>query len=165
MGAEIEEQRRFATVKRGYDRAQVDAFLVSIASSMEALEAGLHESRATPPSLPMQPPQGSVGRIEKLGEIAEREIEMMLEEARAEAATIVSEAGIEADRITTDAQRAATRAIDEATEHLSRMEEEARKIPSDVAERRRRMIEETRAMQERLLRIATELDLVVKDRA
>ena len=42
------------------------------------------------------------------------------------------------------------------------MEAEARRIPSDVAQRRRQMIEETQAMQERLLRIATELDLVVK---
>ena len=110
MGAEIDpsteekEQRRFATVKRGYDRAQVDAFLVSIASSIDALEAELREFRATPSSAPTEAPHGTAERIEKLGDDAEREVEEMLEEARAEAAAIVAEAGDQADRITRDAQ-------------------------------------------------------------
>ena len=168
MGAEIDpsteekEQRRFATVKRGYDRGQVDAFLVSIASSIDALEAGLREFRARPSSAPTDVPHGTAERIEKFGEDAELEVEEMLEEARAEAAAIVAEAGDQADRITRDAQGAAVRSVEEASTDLTRMEAEARRIPSDVAQRRRQMIEETQAMQERLLRIATELDLVVK---
>ena len=163
----VEEERneRFASVRRGYYPAQVDAFLVAIASRIRALEAELHELRVAPSSPAKDAPEGSAKRISMLGEVAEREVQEMIEEARAEAATIVSEAGIEADRITTDAQRAATRAVDEASEHLSQVEEEARRIPSDAAERRRQMVEETKVMQERLLRIAKELDLVVKDGA
>ena len=157
------QNERFASVRRGYYPAQVDAFLVAIASRIRALEAELHDLRVTPSHPAEDAPEDPAKRITMLGEVAEREVQEMIEEARAEAATIVSEAGIEADRITRDAERAATRAVDEASMHLTKVEEEARRIPSDVAERRRQMIEETQAMQERLVRIAKELDLMVKD--
>ncbi|MGZ5301802.1 MAG: DivIVA domain-containing protein [Actinomycetota bacterium] len=171
MGAEFDpplvemvkrkRKRRFASAQGGFDPAQVDAFLVAIASGIEALEAKLHEFRVTPPSPAEDADEGSAKRLARLGEVAERAIEQMLVEAKAEAATIVSEARSEADLITRDAQGVATRPVDEARAFLTQVEEDARRISSNAAERRRQMVEEIRKMQERLLRIAKDLDLVV----
>jgi DivIVA domain-containing protein len=154
--------RRFASVKGGFDAEQVDAFLVAIASSIEALETKSHELEVTAPPPAGDAAEGITKGIERIGEVVEREIKRMLAEARAEAATIVSEAGDAADGIRKDAEGDAARSVEEASMHLTQVEADARRIPSDAAERRRQMIEETQKMQERLLRIATELDLVVK---
>jgi DivIVA domain-containing protein len=153
--------QRFSSVRRGYDSEQVDAFLVAIASRMEALEAELEELRATPPPSTEDAAEGSTKRVERFGEVAGREVERLLVEIKAEAATIVAEARTEADRITKDAQGVATRSVDEARAHLTQVEADARRIPSDIAERRRQVIEETQKMQERLVRIAKDLDLLL----
>jgi vacuolar-type H+-ATPase subunit H len=168
--------QRFASVRRGVDAAQVDAFLVKIASRIDALEAELQGVPVTPevqpegtgltvPYFPVEAEEGSgerySERIARLGMVGVREVEKMLAEAKAEAATIVSEAKGEADRITNDAQSEATRSVDDARAYLSQVEEDARKIPSDAAERRRRMIEEMRTMQESLQSIAKDLDMAV----
>ena len=89
-------------------------------------------------------------------------IEKMLAEARAEAAAIVAQAGEEADGIRRDAVGNAARSLEEARRYITQVDADARRIPSDAAERRQQMLEETQKMQERLLRIATELDLLVK---
>jgi cell division septum initiation protein DivIVA len=154
--------KRFASVKGGVDAAQVDAFLVAIASSIEALEAKSHELEVIPPPPAEDAAEGSSKAIERIGEVVEREIEKMLAEARGEAATMVSQAGEEADGLRKAAEGDAARSLEEARMHLTQVDADARRIPSDAAERRQQMIEETQKMQERLLRIATELDLVVK---
>ena len=155
--------RRFASVKGGFDAAQVDAFLVAIASSIETLHAELHEVQLTPSPPPATVAGwGSSTRIERIGEGVEREIERMLEESRAEAARIVSEAGDEADGIKKRAEGDAERSLGEARLHIRQVTDEASKILAVAAERRRQSLEETQEMQGRLLRIATELDLVVK---
>lgn len=167
--------RRFDSVRRGYDTAQVDAFLVRIASRIEALEEELHQFRVAA-EVPTHgadlgqdlaaSPAGDASDaytkgITRLVAAGVREVEKMLAEAKAEAAGIVSEAGIEADRITRDAKSVATRSVDEARASLNQVEEDARRALSDVAERRRQMIEELRNMQEHLVSVAQDLDLML----
>jgi DivIVA domain-containing protein len=153
--------QRFSSVRRGYDPEQVDAFLVAIASNIEALEAELQRLRVTPPSSAEVAPEGPMKRSARLIEVGEREIERMLGEAKTEAATTVSEARSEADRVTNDARDTARRSVDEARAFLSQVEGDAAKMLSDVAERRRQMMGELQKMQEHLVSVARDLDLVL----
>lgn len=167
--------RRFASVRRGYDPAAVDDFLVAITSRIDALETELHHERVTaevPPQgtdLAQVPPlapaedasDGYTKRIARFGVVGLGEVERMLAEAKAEAATIVSEAGSEADRITREAQDWARRSVDGARAFLTKVEEDAGRMLSDIAERRREMIGEFRKMREHLLSVAQELDVVL----
>ena len=167
MGAELDlplveinnkrEGRRFSSVRRGYDTDQVDAFLIRMASRIEALE----KERDLAASPAGEASEGYTKGIARLVAAGVREVEKMLAEAKAEAATIVSEAGIEADRITKDAKSVATRSVDEARASLNRVEEQARTTLADVAERRATMIEELRTMQKHLLGVAQDLGLVL----
>ena len=161
MGVEIDPQlvenlkeKRFPTVKHGCDPEQVDAFLVTVASSIESLSALLEEAKAAP--------SGSADarsrRLERMGEVTEREVGKMLAESKAEAVAIRSKAETEANRIKNEARNEARVAVDEVQAFLDQVDEDARRIPAAAEERRRQMIEETRTMQERLLGIAKALD-------
>ena len=168
--AEIVKKRhgtQFETARRGYAPSQVDVFLVAIASSIDSLEEELHDLRSPGEAVGEEPrpstddASGSSKRVARLMRVGEREVERMREEANAEAATILSEAQEEANRITEDARDEATRAVDEVQAFLDQVEKDTRRIPAAAEERRRQMIEETRAMQERLLSIAKALDRVL----
>jgi len=106
---EVIEKRpgqRFASVRRGVNPAQVDAFLVKIASRIDALETELHQepaevspegedvARVPAPAPAEDTSDGYTERIARLGDVGEREVKRMLAEAKAEAATIVSEAKV-----------------------------------------------------------------------
>ncbi len=168
---------RFAFVRRGVDTKQVDDFLSTIVSRIEALESELHEVRATvgdPPQAadleqapsPAPPvedaPDPAAGSIARLRAVGEREIGRMLEEAKEEAATIVAEARSDADRIIADAQAGARRAVEEARVSIGQVQADAGMMLSDVAEQRRSLTEELLRMQQHLLSVANELDLVLK---
>ncbi len=167
-------KRRFPSVKGGFDPAQVDDFLAAIASSIEALQTELQKGRAAEevPSdadpreaapLPAEG-DGSDGlseRIARVATVSEREVDRMLAEAKAEAATIVSEAASEADRIRSDAREEADRSFEEARTYLTRMEEDASEMLSHVAEERQQTVEELRETQERLRRVAQDLDALL----
>jgi DivIVA domain-containing protein len=146
---------RFETTRRGYAPAQVDVFLVSIVSAIDALERQLHELRSS--GEVVQDP----GRIARIVEVAEREVEKMREEAKEEAATTLSEAQGEANRITKDARDNATHAVDEAQAFLDQVDEDTRRISASADERRRQVGEEIQTMQERLLSVAEALDRVL----
>jgi cell division septum initiation protein DivIVA len=170
--------QRFAFVRHGVDTKQVDDFLSTIVSRIEALESELRDVRATvgdqpqaadlerapspPPAALEGAPDHAAGSIARLGAVGEREIGRMLEEARAEAATIVAEARSEADRIMADAQAAARRSVEEARVSMGQVQADAGMMLSDVAEQRRSMTEELLRMQQQLLSVANELDLVLK---
>ncbi len=168
---------RFAFVRRGVDTKQVDDFLSTIVSRIEALESELHEVRATvadppqaadleqaPPPAPAVEgvPDPASGSIARLGAVGEREIGRMLEEAKEKAATIVAEARSDADRIIADAQAGARRAVEEARVSIGQVQADAGMMLSDVAEQRRSLTEELLRMQQHLLSVANELDLVLK---
>jgi len=185
MGAELdpplaesvkkERSPRFATVRRGYDRAEVDDFLIAIASRIEALETELQHERVTaevspqgtdlaqalPPSPAGDAPERYTERIARLGAVAECEVERMRAETKAEAATILAEGRSEADRIRSDAEGGAKRSIEEARAFLTQVEVDAGRMLSGVAERRRQNLEELQKMQEHLLSVARDLDLVL----
>lgn len=195
MGAELDpallesvkkkESPRFASVRRGFDPAQVNEFLSAIASRVEALEKELHELQVTgdvPPEgadteevSPSSPAgdasdegdasDGSTTRIARLAEVGVREVERMLAEAKAEAVTIVSDAKRDADRLAREAKGEAKRSVDEAQAFLNKVEEDAGRMVSDLAGRRRQMLEEFRTMQERLVSVAKELDELVNPEA
>jgi cell division septum initiation protein DivIVA len=170
--------QRFASVRHGLDTNGVDDFLVTIASRIEALEAELHEVRATvedpsraadleqalppPPALVEEVPDHAIGRIARLGVVGEREISRMLGDAKAEAATIVAEARSEADRIRADAQAGARRSVEEARAFIGQMQADAGMMLSDVAEQRRTVRAELLRMQRHLVNVANDLDLVLK---
>ena len=169
---------RFAFVRRGVDTKQVDDFLSTIVSRIEALESELHEVRATvgdppqaadleqapspPPARVEGAPDHAAGSIARLGAVGEREIGRMLEEAKEEAATIVAEARSDADRIIADAQAGARRTVEEARVSIGQVQADAGMMLSDVAEQRRSLTEELLRMQQHLLSVANELDLVLK---
>jgi cell division septum initiation protein DivIVA len=166
--AEIVKKRHgtmFETVKRGYAPSQVDVFLVSVATGIDAREQELRELRSPAEDVGQdsgsEDASDSSKRIARLVEVGEREVEQMREEANAEAAKIRADAQREADRITREARDEATRAVDEVQAFLDQVDEDTRKIPAQAEERRRQMIEETRAMQERLLKVAKALDSVL----
>jgi len=168
---------RFASVRHGLNTQQVDDFLGSIVSRIEALESELHQLRATvedppqaadleqapPPPAPVdEVPDHVTERIARLGAVGEREIGRMLGEAKAEAATIVAEAGSEADRIKADAQAGARRSVEEARVFIGQMQADAGMMLSGVAEQRRSVRAELLRMQQHLARVANDLDLVLK---
>jgi cell division septum initiation protein DivIVA len=158
--------RRFASVRRGLDTTQVDEFLVTISSRIEALEtelrqAGSSEGAKDAPPPPPEEGEGSgdaTGRIARLAAVGEREIDTMLGEANAEAATIATEARGQADRIRAEARAEARRSVEEARGFLTQVEADAGTMLSGVAQRRREMMEELERMQERLLAVAEQLD-------
>ena len=166
--AEIVKKRtgtRFETARRGYAPSQVDVFLVSIVSTIDDLERQLRELQAPAEDAGQDSGAGDASssstRIARLVEVGEREVEQMREEANAEAAKIRADAQTEANRITREARDEATRAVDEVQAFLDQVDEDTRRIPAEAEERRRQMIEETRAMQERLLSVADALDDVL----
>jgi DivIVA domain-containing protein len=170
-----EPGQRFASVRRGYDRAEVDDFLVALASKIEALETALQHERVIadvrpqgvdPANAPSSSPAGQpldrhAERISRLGVVVEREVEKMRAETKAEAATILAEGRSEADRIRSDAEGGAKRSIEEARAFLIQVEEEAGRMLSGVAERRRQINAELQKMQEHLLGVARDLDLML----
>jgi len=179
MGAELhppltendtKRSRRFASVRRGYDPSEVDEFLTSIASKIEALEKAIQRKRAAaerghaePASSPLGGPEnGYTDRMTRLGMVGVREVERMLEEAKAEAASIVEEARSEADRIKREAEGWSRESVAEARTFLTQVEQDAGEVLSGTQERRREMIEELRATQERLVSVAQELSNVLK---
>jgi DivIVA domain-containing protein len=167
---ETKRSRRFASVRRGYDPSEVDVFLTSIASKIEALETAIKQKRVAaerehvdPASSPQGgPDNGYTERMTRFGMVGVREVENMLEEAKAEAASIVEEARSEADRIKREAEDSSRGSVAEARTFLTQVELDAGEVLSGIQERRREMIEELRATQERLLSVAQELSHVVK---
>lgn len=169
--AEIVKRRHgtwFETARRGYAPSQVDVFLESIVTAIDSREQVLrdHRSPGTDVGQGTDPDDasGSSKRVARLVKVGEREVERMRQEAGSEAATIRSDAQTEADRITKEARDDATRAVDEVQAFLDQVDEDTRRIPAEAEEQRRQMIEETRMMQERLLKVAKALDNVLETR-
>ena len=148
----------FPSVRRGYDPAQVDAFLLAIVARIEALRDELndHLAAASDPGTEAVP-----ARVARMVEAGERAIEQIVADAKAEAAAIAFEARSEADRTTRDAQADAKRSLEDAGVFLDQVEEDARTLVANADARRGEMVDEVRGMQERLLRVTRALELVL----
>jgi DivIVA domain-containing protein len=138
---ELIREANFSASRRGYDRREVDNFLMSLA---EWLERGGHEEVET---------YAVSRRLERAGETTAR----VLATAQAEADQIRKEAQAEADKIVQDANRAAAQKMEAAAEQGDRLIEEGerRKASLETAisqlnEHRGRVIVEIQRLREAL---------------
>jgi DivIVA domain-containing protein len=143
----------FGSVRRGYDPAEVDAFLAQLASSIQILETRLRQATlGTPDDVTEDDDTDRLAeRFARLQAIQEHEAEALLSEAHSEADTIVAGAKREADRIRNDGRDAAERSVDDAHAFRERAADEAEHLRSEHAERRREMIENLPQIRQRLL--------------
>ena len=115
-------------MRRGFDRDEVDAFLVKAAKGVEAMQkriADLEAELAHPP--PEAPSDETIGRTLKL---AQRTADELVAEARREAESLLTEAGRESEDARAEATREASRTLDDAhvraAQVLAEAEAEAR---------------------------------------
>lgn len=138
---ELIREANFSAARRGYDKREVDNFLMSLA---EWLERGGHEEIET---------YAVSRKLERAGETTAR----VLATAQAEADQIRKEAQAEADKIVQDANRAAAQRVEAAAEQGRRLVEEGerRKASIEAAlsqlnQRRRSVIDEIEQLREAL---------------
>jgi DivIVA domain-containing protein len=167
--AEQIRRRMFARVRRGFDPDQVRDYLLQIADQIETLEAEVREARLLTETAPSQPapverdPVGEMAdRIADIVRTAERHAQERRSEIDEESRTILGEARAEADRIRLDAQSRAEEVRQEGSDMLSRARAEADRALGTLTSRRSDLIEQFRAMRERLLGIAGDLEAVVE---
>ena len=99
MEREDIERSDFATVRRGYDPAAVDAHLREVAAAVEQLEDRVEELSARP---------------ETLSQAANERLRRILEAAESSAAEVTDEAGEQARSLIADAQREAQTMTEQA---------------------------------------------------
>ena len=118
--------RTFATVRRGYDRAEVDAFLKRLAETMSEL---LEERTML-----------SADAVIALDPEAIAESTAVLEDAEARASRRLHAATLEADRLRTEARRTLDKAIKEAQEVENAARANAEQITNEAAEMRQQIL-------------------------
>lgn len=172
-------RREFATVRRGYDADQVRDYLTAIAEQVRQLEERLHQERRradealAAASAAVSAPAGAVAptpradepdpydrlaqRLAGLIGTADREAARIVDEARAEATQLQEGARIEADRTRLDAQAQAEQVRSDAERVLREARETSERSLGGLQRQRDELMEEIRAMQERLLSVATGL--------
>ena len=120
------QSRTFATVRRGYDRAEVDAFLKRLAETMSEL---LEERTML-----------SADAATALDSEAIAESTAVLEDAEARASRRLHAATLEADRLRTEARRTLDKAIKEAQEVENAARANAEQITNEAAEMRQQIL-------------------------
>lgn len=104
--------RQFDVTRRGYERAQVDAFLAGVAARIAELEAALEHVDPTDPQLGIDDPELLARELHRVG----AEVGAVLEAARAAAEGIRTRAAVDAEVTTGDAAERARMILEEATE-------------------------------------------------
>ena len=152
----------FARGRKGFDTAEVTAFLSSLADEVETLESELRKEtvRANALERRVQTPEQAEGNLEAAFLAAAETKQKLIDEAQERARQIIIEAREEADRLVEVPKVEATRAQEESTavllqakehlEHANReaaaIEERARAeaalIEADSASRGRQAVEE-----------------------
>lgn len=120
------QSRTFATVRRGYDRAEVDAFLKRLAETISEL---LEERTAL-----------SADAAADLDPESVAESMVILEDAEARASRRLHAATLEADRLRTEARRTLDKAIKEAQEVENAARANAEQITAEAAEMRQQIL-------------------------
>jgi cell division initiation protein len=152
-------EAEFSEVRRGFDRDEVDAFLVKAAKGVEAMQKRIAELEG---ELAQQPPESptdeTIGRTLKL---AQRTADDLVAEARREADALITEAGREADDGRAEATREASRTLDDAhvraAQVLAEAEAEARAASDEL---RSRLRAEVAALEEARNRLRSEITLL-----
>ena len=120
------QSRTFATARRGYDRAEVDAFLKRLAETISGLleeSAGLSADSGT-----------------DLAPEAIAESTAILEDAEARASRRLHAATLEADRLRTEARRTLDKAIKEAQEVENAARANAEQMTAEATEMRQQIL-------------------------
>ena len=120
------QSRTFATARRGYDRAEVDAFLKRLAETISGLleeSAGLSADSGT-----------------NLAPEAIAESTAILEDAEARASRRLHAATLEADRLRTEARRTLDKAIKEAQEVENAARANAEQMTAEATEMRQQIL-------------------------
>ena len=152
-------EAEFSEVRRGFDRDEVDAFLVKAAKGVEAMQKRIAELES---QLAHQPPETpsdeTIGRTLKL---AQRTADDLVAESRREADALIKEAGREAEEARAEATREASRTLDDAhvraAQVLAEAEAEARAASDEL---RSRLRAEVAALEEARNRLRSEITLL-----
>ena len=120
------QSRTFATARRGYDRAEVDAFLKRLAETI----SGLLEERTVL----------SADAAAALDPEAVAESTAILEDAEARASRRLHAATLEADRLRTEARRTLDKAIKEAQEVENAARANAEQMTAEATEMRQQIL-------------------------
>lgn len=155
-GGEQIRQREFATVRRGYDPAQVRAYLTSLAAHVESLERSLAQSRSQAAELEAAAP-ASQDPYERLS----KRFAGVLVSADSEAAHIVEQARTEAEHVKAEAQARAEEARIRSSQSVIAAQEDADRMLANLAERRAALLAQLHEMQSRLLSVAEDLEVAI----
>lgn len=120
------QSRTFATARRGYDRAEVDAFLKRLAETISEL---LEERTVL-----------SADAAADLDPESVAESTVILEDAEARASRRLHAATLEADRLRTEARRTLDKAIKEAQEVENAARANAEQITAEASEMRQQIL-------------------------
>ena len=173
-------QREFATVRRGYDPAQVRSYLASVAVHLEGVERELIDARARVVQLDAAPtaahPEATSSGDEPLEalptapetdpyERLTKRFVGTLATADAEADRIVDDARDEAVRIKAEAQARAEALRSSSARSLIAAQEESDRMLATLAQRREAMLGQLHDMQSRLLSVAEDLEVAFEPAA
>jgi cell division initiation protein len=149
-------QREFATVRRGYDPAQVRGYLAMLAAHVETLERTLADAQVRVRQIEdaAPPPTADADPYEQIS----RRFASVLSSADVEADRVVDHARAEAERIKDEAQASAEEARIRASQALIDAREESDRMLANLAERRETMLSQLHEMQSRLLAMAQDLE-------
>ncbi len=109
--------RRFDMIRRGYDRAEVDAFLDGVASQLEDLSARVVEAKASALAIGIDDPEALANELKNVG----GEVGAVLEAARAAAEGLRTRASKDSDTWRNEAERESTAVFADASEQSQSM--------------------------------------------
>ena len=109
--------RRFDASRRGYDRSQVDAYLLSLADDIERLQGKLEDRKMKELKVGLDDPQALALELESIG----GEVASILEAARAAADGMRKRAAADVDEWQTTTERATRSLTSDAAEQSQSM--------------------------------------------
>ena len=164
-GGEQIRQREFATVRRGYDPAQVRAYLTIVATQVDALERSLAEARTRVAELEAElraAPDAEPPAAEDPYDQLSKRFASVLVSADSEAAHVVEQARVEAEHIKAEARARAEEARMRGSQSMIAAREESDRMLASLAERRAAMLGQLHEMQSRLLSVAEDLEVAIQ---
>jgi cell division septum initiation protein DivIVA len=163
----------FRTVRRGFDRDEVVAYLGQVAEyvadlegRMQDLEAKLSELEHVEPSedeARRDAYERAAGRIADLVRTFDSEVERMKADAQTEADRILEESRDEAERLRAEANKLHEEATAESQRVVAEARWKADSMNSDLRARRTELIESCRRIQEGLRRSLSAVDRVLSE--
>jgi DivIVA domain-containing protein len=167
-------QPTFATVFRGYDPNQVVEYLSGVADHVEALEYNVHkleselrEVRGGGIAVQDEPggqdPYDAISaRVADLVRMFDQDVERLRAEAEDEVKRLLADARTDAERIRLNAQDRAAETRAEAERSLREARIETDQALSTLIARRSVLVDELRAMRDRMLDTAKDLDTTIE---